>query len=124
MAGRTRPTIVYVSGPITTGGNVHANVAAGILAGQTLRKLGYVVLCPHERTLTEMLDPHDYEWWMERDFEEIRACDAVFRMSDARGNPLPSGGGDREVKFAKSLDTPVYYSVDTLVSGMPPRRFE
>lgn len=112
----TRPTIVYVSGPITTGGNVPVNVREGILAAMVLRKRGYVVICPHERIVTEMLDPHDYEWWMERDFAEIEACDVVYRM------PKPSNGGDREVEYAGRIGRTVYWSVDTLFAGVPVRR--
>lgn len=118
----TRPTIVYVSGPITTGGNVPVNVRNGILAAMTIRKRGYVVICPHERIVTEMLDPHDYEWWMERDFAEIEAADVVYRMSDALGRAVPSAGGDREVEYARKLGRPVYYSLDTLCAGVPSTR--
>lgn len=112
----TKPPLIYLSGPITTGGNVPVNVREGILAAQILRKRGYAVICPHERIVTEMLDPHDYEWWMDNDFNEIRVCDAVFRMSD-NGVPRPSKGGDREVEFARSLAIPIYYSVETLNAG-------
>lgn len=118
----TRPTIVYVSGPITTGGNIPVNVREGILAAMTLRKMGYVVICPHERIVTEMLDPHPYEAWMEWDFREIEACDVVYRMSDA-GVPRPSHGGDREVAHANRLGRPVYFSVETLQAGVPTERW-
>lgn len=109
-----RPTIVYVSGPITTGGNVPLNVRNGILAGMTIRKRGYAVFCPHERIVTEMLDPHTYEWWMERDFVEIEACDVVYRMAGDDGRTLPSNGGDREVEYAGKIGRTVYWSLETL----------
>jgi hypothetical protein len=115
-----RPAIIYVSGPITTGGNVPVNVRAGIEAAIVLMDKGYVVICPHEKAFgMEMLSPRSYEAWMTYDFKCIQACDAVYRMSDWRGHPLPSAGGDREVDYARSVGKPVYYSFDTLVAGLP-----
>lgn len=109
-----RPTVVYVSGPITTGGNLPLNIRLGILAAQVIRKKGYAVFCPHERIVTEMLDPHPYEWWMERDFTEIEAADVVYRMMGEDGKTLPSNGGDREVAHARKIGRTVYWSYDTL----------
>jgi Domain of unknown function (DUF4406) len=114
----TRPTIVYISGPITTGGNVPVNIGKGIAAAQVIRKRGYVVFSPHERIVTEMLDPHDYEWWMQNDFREIEASDAMYRMSEG-GVVLPSNGGLREFAYAQKIGRTVYDSYDTLFAGMP-----
>ena len=113
----TRPTIVYVSGPITTGGNVPVNVRKGIEAAVTLMDLGYVVICPHEKAFgMEMLSPRGYEDWMAYDFRCIDACDCVYRM------PEPSTGGDREVEYAVKMGVPVYFSLDTLLNCDPPTR--
>lgn len=110
-----RPTIIYVSGPITTGGNVPVNVRRGIEAAVAIMDRGYVVICPHEKALgMEMLAPRTYEDWMRYDFLCIEACDAVYRM------PEPSVGGDREVAYAQKLGRPVYYSLDTLFAGVQP----
>lgn len=107
----TRPTIVYVSGPITTGGNVPVNVRRGIEAAIALMDRGFVVLCPHEKAFgAEMLSPRGYEDWMEYDFRCIAAADCVYRM------PEPSVGGDREVEYARKLGKEVYFSLDTLVA--------
>jgi nucleoside 2-deoxyribosyltransferase len=115
-----RPTIVYVSGPMTTGGNFPVNIRRGIEVAAAIMDRGYVVICPHEKALgMEMLAPRGYEDWMEYDFRCIDACDVVLRMSDAAGTPLPSCGGDREVEYAKQLGRPVYYSLDTLFAGVP-----
>lgn len=105
----TRPTIIYVSGPITTGGNVPVNVRKGIEAAVLIMDRGYVVICPHEKAFgMEMLAPRSYEAWMQYDFRCIDACDAVYRM------PEPSVGGDREVEYALKTGKPVYHSFDTL----------
>ena len=115
------PIIVYISGPMTTGGNFPVNIRRGIEVAATLVDLGYVVICPHEKAFgMEMLAPRSYEQWMDYDFRCIEASHAVLRMSDDRGTPLPSAGGDREVEYAHTIGRPVYFSVDTLVAGLPP----
>ena len=115
-----QPALIYVSGPITTGGNVPVNVRAGIEVGVRLMDAGFVVIVPHEKAFgAEMLSPRSYEAWMKYDFRCIDVCTAVFRMSDWRGNPLESSGGDRECEYAKSINKPVYYSEDTLKAKYP-----
>lgn len=119
----TRPTLVYVSGPMTTGNNFPVNIRNGILVATQLMDRGYVVICPHEKALgMEMLAPRSYDDWLSYDFRCIEACDAVLRMSDERGNPLPSKGGDAEVLYARQIGRPVYYSVETLYAGVPTLR--
>lgn len=114
------PIIVYLSGPMTTGGNFPVNIRRGIEVAATLVDKGYVVICPHEKAFgMEMLAPRSYEQWMDYDFRCIEASHVVLRMSDDKGTPLPSSGGDREVEYAHTIGRPVYYSIDTLVSGMP-----
>ena len=116
----TRPTIVYVSGPMTTGGNFPVNIRRGIEVAAAIMDRGFVVICPHEKALgMEMLAPREYEDWMAYDLRCIDACDVVLRMSDGYGNPLPSNGGDREVAYARRIGRPVYYSLDTLFAGVP-----
>lgn len=109
-----RPTIVYVSGPITTGGNVPVNVRRGIEAAVELMDHGFVVICPHEKAFgMEMLSPRSYEEWMQYDFRCIDASDVVYRM------PEPSHGGDREVEYARSIGVPVYCDINQLVREVP-----
>jgi hypothetical protein len=111
----TRPTIVYVSGPITTGGNVPVNVRLGIEAAVKIMDRGYVVICPHEKAFgMEMLSPRSYEAWMKYDYRCIDASDVVYRMADEHGVTMPSAGGDREVAYAQEIGKPVYWSYDTL----------
>jgi len=119
----TRPTIVYVSGPMTTGGNFPLNIRRGIEAACAIMERGYVVICPHEKALgMEMLAPRSYDAWMAYDLRCIEASDVLLRMSDERGKPLPSRGGDAEVAYAHKLGRPVYYSIDTLIAGQPAMR--
>jgi len=110
----TRPSIIYCSGPITTGGNVPVNVRRGIEAATIIMDRGYVVICPHEKAFgMEMLSPRSYEDWMDYDYRCIEACDALYRM------PEPSVGGDREVAYAQKIGRPVYWSYETLFAGVP-----
>lgn len=110
----TRPTIVYVSGPMTTGGNFPVNIRKGIDAAALIMDRGYVVICPHEKALgMEMLHPRPYDAWMAYDYKCVEAADAVYRM------PEPSKGGDLEVAYALKLGRPVYMSLETLFSGVP-----
>lgn len=118
-----RPTIVYVSGPMTTGNNFPVNIRRGIEVATVIMDKGYVVICPHEKALgMEMLVPRSYDDWMAYDLRCIEACDIVYRMSDDRGNPLPSKGGDMEVQYARRIGRPVYYSFDTLFTVPSLRR--
>jgi hypothetical protein len=126
-----RPTVVYVSGPMTTGDNFPLNIRRGIEAGAAIMERGYVVICPHEKALgMEMLAPRSYDAWMAYDFRCIDASDLVYRMSDDRGVPIPSKGGDAEVVYARKIGRPVFYSLDTLFtqptiqSHVCPRAYE
>lgn len=111
----TRPTIVYVSGPMTTGNNFPVNIRRGIEAAVAIMERGYVALCPHEKALgMEMLAPRSYDAWMEYDYSCVRASDAVYRM------PGESRGGDLEVAFAQKIGVPVYFSLDTLFACASP----
>lgn len=125
MTRTYRPALIYVSGPITTGGNVPVNVRAGIEVGVRLMDLGFVVIVPHEKAFgAEMLSPRSYEAWMKYDFRCIDVADALFRMSDWRGNPLESSGGDRECDYARSTNKGVYHSEDSLLAKYPGGQIE
>jgi hypothetical protein len=110
---RAKPLIVYVSGPMTTGGNFPVNIRNGIEAAAVIMEHGYVVICPHEKALgMEMLHPMSYDDWMEYDYKCVEVCDAIYRM------PAASRGGDLEVAYAAKLGIPVFYSFDTLFAGL------
>ena len=125
MNPTTRPAIIYLSGPITTGGNVPVNVRRGIEAGLRLMELGFVVIIPHEKAFgAEMLKPSSYEDWMTYDFRCIDAADATYRMGDGRGTPWPSVGADRECVYTREIGKCVYHSEETLLARYPGGRVE
>lgn len=107
VAMQRRPPLIYVSGPLTTG-QLTVNVHEAIKVGKALIDRGYAVVVPHEKFLTEVLQPESYNYWMEYDFKIILCCDGVYRM------PGASRGGDAEVAFAMECGIPVYFSFDTL----------
>lgn len=112
----TRRTRIYIAGPMLTSGNPYQNVRDGIRAGTILMKRGYVPFIPHLTAVWEIAAPEDftYEDWLSMDFEYIGMADALLRL------PGDSRGADREIAEARRLGIPVYYSLDTLLAGMPP----
>jgi hypothetical protein len=55
-----------------------------------------------------MIEPHDFEFWMDKDMMWITKCDALLRT------PGDSAGADREVLHAIRLGIPVYYSLEDI----------
>jgi hypothetical protein len=95
---------IYVAGPITKG-NISENISNGIKIGDMIANRGHYPYIPHLTFFWDMFClGHDYEFWMNQDFEWIKSCDAVFRMDGE------SPGAEREVEFAKSLGKKIYYS--------------
>ena len=95
---------IYVSGPYTQG-DVAVNVRNAMLAGLTLMDMGYAVFIPHLTHWLHLIDPHEYEFWLDQDLAWLRKCDAVLRL------PGCSPGADDEVAFAEHRDIPVAHSV-------------
>lgn len=98
-----KPVRIYVAGPYSKG-DVVVNVREAILAGNTLRALGYAPFIPHLSMFWHLQIPHPIEYWYAYDLEWLEVCDAVFRL------PGESAGADREVERAKELGLPIYTS--------------
>ena len=98
---------IYVAGPYTKG-DVALNVKHALYAATVLFAMGYMPYVPHLTHFWHLIYPHDYEDWMRLDFEWIRRCDALLRLSGE------SAGADREVAFATELGIPVFYAVEEL----------
>jgi len=95
--------IVYVAGPITTPNPMH-NTSVAVRKGNALQRTGVMLpIVPHLTVLADMIDPHDYEWYMRYDLALIRRVDALYRL---RGE---SSGADREVAHAKDIGKPVFF---------------
>lgn len=110
-----RKTVIYVSGPMTTG-QLTKNIHHGCHFGTLLMRAGYLPILPHVNVLWEMIQPATDTEWLAQDFEHIRYCDAVLRI------PGASIGGDLEVEWAGRLCIPVYFDVETLKLHERPTR--
>lgn len=103
--------MIYVAGPISTGGDIPGNAHHGIVTAEALRKIGFVTFSPHLSVLTEIVcGSASWEGWLEYDEQIILRCDALFRMEG------DSRGGDREEAFAQQVGIPVFKDVADLVA--------
>ena len=103
---------VYVAGPYTKG-DVAINVRAAILAGDKLIQAGHAPFVPHLCHLWHLLCPHDWELWLIYDLQWLDVCDCLLRL------PGESAGADLEVKRAKELGIPVYFTIESVICADP-----
>ena len=100
---------IYIAGPYEKPDPV-VNTRNTILVADELLNLGFVPFVPHLTLLWHMVSPHDVPVWYEYDYEWLKKCDAVLRLEGE------SKGAHNEVILAASLDIPVFFSVEELVS--------
>ncbi len=104
-----KDTWVYIAAPLSTG-DVGHNVRVATLVGMELRdRAGVVPIIPHTSLLTDLISPHDYEYWMALDFALIRRCDVLCRL------PGKSPGAGREEELARRLCIPVITAASMLL---------
>lgn len=100
---------VYIASPYTIG-DVAINVRNSIDAFNELIKNGFIPFSPIGMShFIHIIHPLGYEEWMEFDFEWLKSCDALLRLSGK------SSGADREVDCAKENNIPVFYSIDEII---------
>ena len=100
---------VYISGPLTTSGNVLENLDRAMAAARRLIDAGFAPFCPH---LTYHVDPGGeipHAVWLEAELPWVQVADAVLRL------PGESIGADMEVEHATIHGVPVFGSVGELV---------
>ena len=103
---------IYIAGPYTKG-DTALNVRAAILAGNKLAQAGYSPFIPHLSHFWHMLCLHPIEFWYQYDFVWLELCDCLLRL------PGESVGSDLEVRRAKELGIPVYWSVEEALEAHP-----
>jgi len=104
---------VYIAGPIESSGHVALNVRNAILVAEDLYKHGIMGFVPHLSVVWNMVTPDcTYKRWLGYDFQIILRCDALLRL------PGKSDGADKEVKFARKNNVPVYYSMKEMVEAL------
>ncbi len=106
MRKNSRPK-VYIASPYRLG-NKEKNVIRSMEAADDLISAGYTPFIP---LLNHYMDAHfkqSEKYWLEYDLEWLPTCQAVLRLSGE------SKGADAEVKLAKKLGIPVFYSVEDI----------
>lgn len=100
--------LIYIAGPYTKP-DPTINTREAVLLGAHIRD-AYKVLTfvPHFSHFEHLLQPRDYEYWMQLDFDWLRRCDALYRM------PGESSGADREVQEASLAGIPVFFNMNEL----------
>ena len=99
---------VYIAGPYTHPDPVE-NTHKVIQVADYLMQFGFSPYVPHMNIIWHLVIPHDPDFWYKYDLEWLKKCDCLLRLS---GKSL---GADEEVKFAKELGIPVYYTTDELL---------
>ncbi|MBN1394765.1 MAG: DUF4406 domain-containing protein [Pirellulales bacterium] len=99
---------IYISGPLTSSGNVRENLERAMAAARALIEAGFAPFCPH---LSYHLDPaeeYPHATWMEIELPWVAVADAVLRL------PGESVGADIEVDHAERLGIPVFHTIGDL----------
>jgi len=99
---------VYISGPLTSSGNVLENIDRAVSTARALIEAGFAPFTPH---LSWHIDPgetYPHELWMDIDLPWVSAADAVLRL------PGESLGADIECEHARQLGIPVVHSITAL----------
>lgn len=98
---------MYIASPYTIG-DPAVNVKAQIDVADELISLGFVPFVPLYFHFQHMIHHRPYSDWIDLGLEWVSSCDCLLRL------PGNSNGADGEVKYAKLLEKPVFYSVKEL----------
>lgn len=97
--------LVYIAAPFTSPDPM-ANTHIVATAAAAMIDQGLVVpFVPHLSLFWNVIQPRDYEWWLEYDLDVISRCDGLLRFAGE------SPGADREVDFAERHGKPVFLSL-------------
>ena len=101
---------VYIASPYTLG-DIAVNVKRQIDTANELMDNGFAPLVPLLSHFQHMIHPRPYQDWVNNDLEWVTVCDCVLRLDGK------SSGADGEVRLAKKLKIPIYYSLDKLYNA-------
>jgi nucleoside 2-deoxyribosyltransferase len=102
---------VYIASPYTLGDQAR-NVYESLEVGNQLIELGFCPFCPLLTHFQHMMFPQDYDKWLKLDFEWLKQCDCVLRITGE------SKGADEEVQLAESLNIPVFYYQNNIINDL------
>lgn len=108
--------LLYVSGPMVSGGDPYVNVHNAIKAGEYARSLGWAVIVSHLDSIVAMVNGvASPDYYLDNDFNLIDRCDAVlllpFEVAYKADGSMT--GTEKEIAFAEFRGLPVY-TEDTL----------
>lgn len=98
---------VYIASPYTLG-NVALNVKLQLDTVDKLMDLGFAPYAPLYNHYQDIAHPRPPEDWINIDFVWVEVCDCLLRLGGE------SAGAEGEVKLAKGLKKPVFYSIGEL----------
>ena len=103
---------VYIAAPYGgKGENVALNVRFAISAAEEilLRTVVWRPYVPHLFHLWQLISPHPYDFWMQLDDDEMRACQALVRIGGR------SDGADMDMQLAVDLGVPVFLNMNEFI---------
>lgn len=100
--------VVYIASAYTIG-DAAENVRRQIDAFDALVYHGFAPIAPVLGHFVQIVNPIEYEKWMEIDFSLVAKCDGLLRLDGE------SAGADREVEFAIRREIPVFRKLPDLV---------
>lgn len=104
-----RPTLVYIAGPLTTGGaRAWDNMVRALEAGARVAALGCSPMLTHWTWAVHHLAPLSHEDWLTLCLRQLEVADCVLRL------PGESVGTQLEIDRATELGRPVYDSLEAL----------
>ena len=99
--------IVYIASPYSLGDQM-INIRNVILIADKLITMGHIPYIPHLTGFWHLISPKPHQFWMEYDRHFLCLCNCVLRLDGE------SNGADNEMRLAKELGIPVYYSLEEL----------
>ena len=99
---------IYISGPLTSSGNVLDNLARAMDAARALIAAGFAPFCPHLPTTSIRAGSMPHATWMEIELPWVAVADALLRL------PGESLGADLEVARAEAIGIPVFATIADL----------
>jgi len=100
--------LVFVAGPLQ---DDLENVYKAMDVANQLADNGYLVYLPHLTHYWNVRLHRDRDYWLRLDLAILPICDCLLRLSG------DSDGADGEVRKARSLNIPVYFSIQDLVEA-------
>lgn len=108
---------IYIASPYTKGDQA-LNVRFQMQIWDTLVAMNVIPIAPLWSHFQHLHRPRPYQDWIDYDNEIITRCDACLRLDAVDSwvgySQHESSGADAEVRLFRSLNKPVFFSLDSL----------